>query len=134
MHNPSDCIAIIRDAEYVASTPSLVDSERALILSELILALPEAFNRPWIDSARNALERLYAPYRYADTRSAEGQQNAAQVDSGSGASEAEAPEGPAEGKPEQAKDAGIVAASGNGGGATPAPAPKTQKPKSKTAG
>lgn len=128
MHNATDCIATLRDAFFVADSAQLTDAEKGTLIHSILTALPEAFNRPWVDAARTALERLYEPYRPAEARPSAGEQDAAPVDSGSGETAPEAPEGKAEGLPEQAENNGDLASSGNDDGTPAEAAAPTQEP------
>lgn len=133
MFNISEGIAALRDAETIASSKSLTVAEKGQLLGELLGTIPPAFNRPYITTIYDALERLHGTFVPAAARPTEGKQDATPVASGPRSPAAEAPKGPTEGKPEQAQDAGVVAVSRGSGGASATPAAPSEKPKASQA-
>lgn len=130
MYNLNDAITALRDADTIVLSSVLTEDEKGSMLRDLLASIPTPFNRGYIATLTEALERLYATYvPAAPARPTEGEQDAAQVASGPGEAAAEASERPTEGLPEQAQYTGGVADSGDSRRASAQASPPAQRSK-----
>jgi hypothetical protein len=139
MHNLSNTVSVLRDAETIVRSRLISDREERLLLNELVTQLPVDMLPSHAALIINAIGRYNArprkgPFDANATRPTEGRQDTAPVGTGPGEATAEATQGPTEGKPEQADDAGGVS-DGSDGDTPPAQATAPdQKPKPAKAG
>lgn len=129
MFNLSESIAALRDADTILTSQLLTDGERGVLLGQLLASIPPSFNRPYVATVTNALERPYAPYRPAQAGPTVGEQDAAPVATGPGSPAAPTTSGAAERVAEQAQNPGGLADASDGNGAAAQAAAKAEKPK-----